>query len=160
MQIREHLSDEGEETLKLKSLLQEIPYHLYVFFMTSYYTLSYGRLIRMSNHLEGWKFMDILQLQVLIEKTLNAIFSQGSDAIEYLKLVLSFIANWADGIGVFFAIAAGLAKVASQLLELINSGAGITEIVAALVQLIISGTVTIDAVIKLLQILSEIVLAF
>lgn len=36
MQIREQLSEEGEETLNLKSLLQEIPYQLYVFFMTSY----------------------------------------------------------------------------------------------------------------------------
>lgn len=104
--------------------------------------------------------MDILQLQLLIEKTLNAIFSQGPEAIEYLKVVLSFIAKWANDIGFFFGIASGLAKVAIQLLELINSGAGITEIVAALVQLVSSGVVTIDAVIKLLQILSEILLAF
>lgn len=105
--------------------------------------------------------MEFLPMQVVIEKSLDLILSQGPEAIEHLKTVLALIAAGTHTIAAVSALVAQypvISEAAAQLLTLLIGGAGITEIAAALAQFATGGGVAIEAIIQLLQIILSIII--
>jgi hypothetical protein len=100
--------------------------------------------------------MDLLQLQVAIEQTLNNIQSQSPNAIEHLVQILQWIQSGAAGIwGVSTLVSKYplLIEATNKLLILLQSGSTITEIATILAQWAAPLGAIADALIQLLYLI-------